>query len=98
MRPDWVMLGMPLPNGWVRLVASQTLSQVQLETYVNNVPNFYDPYGVVDVKWRYVLTAELSSFVLIDAVDYPTAFERLFKEWSPQGKHMAIDQGQKELE
>ncbi len=98
-RPDWVMLGIPLPNGWVRLIASQSLNRAELETFVLDPPSFFDDFVNSYIEWRYMLTAEMRDVVVIEAVDYPAAFESLFKHWTPSsGKHIAIDMGQKELE
>lgn len=90
MRPDWVMVGVPLDDdtGRVWILASRTLSVVQLRSIVNE-PAFvsaFDSYlwDAPRIK-RYDLTASMSDVVFTVGRDYGEALATLLKHWSPSG-------------
>lgn len=97
-RPDWVMCGVPLPNGWVRLLASRELNQAQLaaefeRAQVVDDGDLLPTWGPL-VQQRIALTTEMRTFTVIDAPDYPTAFRELFKDWTPgPAGHPAVTEG-----
>ena len=82
-RPDWVMCGMPW-NGGVRLLASKDMTHAELSAdfgYADiGIPG-WDPPAMT--SRRITLTAGMSTFVLIEAPDYPSAFAALFEQWTP---------------
>ena len=83
-RPDWVMCGVQNPAGGVRLLASSELTQAELEAQIDRPDIFHDPlFGPSPVTQRLNLTAEMRTFTMIEAPDYPAAFQALFKHWSP---------------
>lgn len=88
--PDWVMVGMPAPNGaGVWLIASKDLNSAELKAdFDRQWVNIGDPFEQVIpgpvIRSEYTLTAVLRRFVLIEAADYPAAFTALFKHWSPE--------------
>lgn len=97
-RPDWVMCGAPGLGGGVRLIASGELNQAELEaqfSYPDIRGLFLDPSGV---SQRFTLTAEMRTFTVIDAPDYPAAFKALFEGWTPEpaARH-ALGGGQREI-
>ena len=101
-RPDWVMCGAQNPDGRVRLLASKELTQAELreEMEYPDLPYperlFVNPF---DVTQRFFLTAQMRSFTIIDAPDYPAAFKSLFEGWSPgPTPRLALGEGLRELE
>lgn len=106
-RPDWVMCGAPNPSGGVRLIASKELNRAELEAQFEYediwdgglfAPAGLTPVGRVLRSHRYSLTADMRTFVVIDAPDYPSAFRSLFEGWSPEpASRAAIGEGQREL-
>lgn len=97
-RPDWVMCGMTLPTGGVRLLASQQLNRADLEAIFDHRAVFeFDPVPLM-TSYRIILTTEMRTFVVIDAPDYPAAFQALFEQWTPgQAPSPAIGEGQREI-
>ena len=97
--PDWVMCGVQNPAGGVRLLASQDLTQAELQALIDYPEIVYDPFPVPgQVRQRFLLTAEMRTFSMIEAPDYPAAFQALFEHWSPQpAARAAIGEGQMEL-
>jgi hypothetical protein len=88
MRPDWVMLGVSNADGTVRLIASKELTRAELE-YEADYEEIHslwslEPPRMVQTSAVYRLTAELRTWVLITAVDYPAAFDALFGQWAPE--------------
>jgi hypothetical protein len=97
-RPDWAMCGMPNPAGGVRLIASKELNTAELEAHLS-FPEirglFLDPSTVTE---RYTLTAEMRTFVIIDAPDYLSAFKSLFEGWTPEpADRPALGEGQRTI-
>jgi hypothetical protein len=101
--PDWVMCGMRLATGGVRLLASKELTLAELEVMVERQDIFWAPGDILPVaqavtSQRMTLTTHMRTFVVIDAPDYPSAFSDLFRDWSPEGDvRLAITTGQGEL-
>ena len=90
-RPDWVMCGCPVPGG-VRLLASKDMTHAELSAdygYADiGVPGWDPP---VLTSRRITLTAGMSTFIMIEAPDYPSAFAALFEQWTPgPGEHRAL--------
>jgi hypothetical protein len=82
-RPDWVMCGMPW-NGGVRLLASKDMTHAELEAKFDHVNVECGlVYLPVLAGHRITLTAGMSTFIVIDAPDYPSAFAALFEQWTP---------------
>ena len=102
-RPDFVMCGVPRPEGGVRLIASDRLSYAELRAEWTRQDTFWDTIGIAPVaaittNFDLILTCHMGHLIIIDAPDYPTAFEHLFKQWSPQRQRTGIDQGQPAIE
>lgn len=89
-QPDWVMIGAQLDNGRVRLLASKELNQAELEVTRNWHDSLFEHVPTAAPVPRYFLTAEMRTYVLIEADDYPTAFGSLFRQWSPESERQAI--------
>jgi hypothetical protein len=92
-RPDWVMCGCPTAGG-VRLVASKDMTHAELEMQFG-YQDIYDggltAAYALPVSRRVTLTAGMTTFVMIDAPDYPTAFRALFEQWTPgPGERVAL--------
>jgi hypothetical protein len=90
--PNWVMLGIDMPDGSVRLFVSDKLTQSELELQMNLS---FDWLSLADVRAlissrTLTLTTWMSDLVIINALDYRSAFEALFKTWTPQ-QHKAIE-------
>jgi hypothetical protein len=84
-RPDWVMVGVS-HDGGVTLYASRELNYAELVYEADYDEAFFGYEAAVAVKTsaRHRLTADLRTFVLIQAPDYPAAFTRLWGVWSPE--------------
>lgn len=103
VRPDWVMLGMPGPTG-VLLIASKKLTYAELTVELDRMI-LYDGLFPAAVPWLRPVRQDISvkvhmrDFVLIEALDYQTAFDELFKTWSPTpDQPKEISTGPRELE
>lgn len=98
-RPDWVMCGMPQPGGdGVRLIASKELDRAELEAQVSRLEVWPGEMFPDPVSQRFLLTAEMRTFTVIDAPDYAVAFRTLFEGWTPgPASRPALTDGQREL-
>jgi hypothetical protein len=90
-RPDWVMTGMPAPDGrpGVWLLASKELTRADIESVSERAPDMWldDPRDVLPgpvISRRVTLSVGMRHFIIIEAADYPTAFRDLFARWSPE--------------
>jgi hypothetical protein len=103
LNPDFVVCGGPTANGWVRLFASKDLTRAELDVV--------EDYEDIDISWYRVemlprrthrtitLSTVLKHLIIIEAPDYKTAWESLFKDWSPErAAKPAITKGQPQLE
>ena len=93
IRPDFVMVGVPLPDGSVELWASTELSYAELEALTRTVDVWDAPWdlmpaGIVPTSTSYTLRAGLSRFVIVRAPDYRAALEALITDpsWQPPGE------------
>jgi hypothetical protein len=85
-QPDWVMCGMSLPEGGVRLITSQQLNRAELQALFRRMST------------AITLSTEMATCTVIDAPDYPTAFQNLFAKWNPQSApRPGITEGQREI-
>lgn len=85
-RPDWVMCGIPWPEGGkVSIIASTELSQAELEAQRDAFD--LDPFDVLGPfrmgPMRYTLRVEMHRFVIVVADTYEQAFRSLFEQWTP---------------
>lgn len=85
--PDWVMVGVPVEGGGVRLLASLTLTRAELEQKIDGfdlIPISSNPKSAVArVPRRIVtITAVMRDFTQILAEDYPSALRSLLEMWS----------------
>lgn len=88
VRPDWVITGVPLPGGGVRLIASTDLRVASVQerqerwfdgSNPDNLLQGFDPAG-----WVYDLKVTMKGYTLVEAADYPTALTMLFNRWNPE--------------
>ncbi|MBF9135292.1 hypothetical protein I0C86_41310 [Plantactinospora sp. S1510] len=80
--PDWVILGVPTPDGQVVICASKDLNHAELAAELDE----YDWGGFLGRRTptrRYELTVEMRSYVLVLADTYQEALRKLFGVWSP---------------
>lgn len=87
-RPDFVICGGPLETGGVRLFASKELTHAELSAVMQYQDLYWDYASLIpDARaltyQRITLSVHMKTFVIIDAPDYKSAFEHLFKDWSP---------------
>lgn len=83
-RPDFVIVGVPA-DGRVMLMASTELNEVELraETEFDEWPDRYGMLRAEPRRTRYFLTTQMRGYVVVIADNYPEAFARLFRQWSP---------------
>jgi hypothetical protein len=82
-RPDFVMVG-GQQDGRVYLVASKSLSEVELRAEVDRPEFLYGTLHRVLPRERYFITAETRDFVMVVGDSYAEAFATLFEEWTPE--------------
>jgi hypothetical protein len=100
-RPDWVMVGMPMDDGRVRLIASKELNYAELQVKIGHQDIFEGiaPVRAVVTSREILLTTDMRTFILIEADTYADAFSELFRQWSPErGRHPAIEPGLPQIE
>lgn len=103
-RPDFTICGMERPEGGVRLIASKTLSYVELRADYRRQDIFWEPRDIMPVasvltSYDLILSTHMANFIVIDAPDYPSAFEELFRKWRPErDERTGIDQGHPAIE
>jgi hypothetical protein len=85
-RPDWVMIGASTPGGGVILMASQRLTQAELETALEWERDEWSHYERSPrlAQRQFRLTADLLEYVVIVADSYEEAFQRLWETWTPE--------------
>jgi len=108
--PDFVIVGTPLPDGRVRIVASKDLSEAELK-YEARMQDVYsgsqfggydslDPVTSVTTRTVWTMSTVMLKFTMIDAPDYGTALRHLMDMW--KGSYTAdrrpIGEGQREVE
>jgi hypothetical protein len=71
--PEWAMVGCLMPNGKVRLIASRELDEAELQAVLRSM--YFKP------KWT--LQMVMVDYIVIEANDYPSAFQHLFETWTP---------------
>lgn len=83
-RPDWVMLGVPYPDG-VLLIASRELNHAELRSEYErrDSVNWDEPVVRNAGRAVVVLTAQLKRLVMVQADTYGQAFDHLFRQWRP---------------
>lgn len=74
----------------VMVMASIDLRQLEFEVENEFESSFFDRSYMPPPRKTYTLTAESSSLVQVIAPDYPTAFARLFEQWSPEQQNRGI--------
>lgn len=88
VRPDFAMVGITddnaHPHTRVILIASTELSQVELRSEVKN-PGYYFLGSYVKPTYLKFLTAEMRTYVIVQAATYQEAFQKLFSTWDPRG-------------
>jgi hypothetical protein len=98
--PDWVMLGVPTPNGQVAIYASKELNHAELthETDEDDLREWLAwPVSRVP-RQRIELTVEMRTYVVITADTYAQAFRVLFDEWSPEPGRSELEPAVKAIE
>jgi hypothetical protein len=97
--PDWVMLGVPTPDGKVAIYASKELNHAELTHEIEQDDVFwrYDQRPRFPPRTRIELTVEMRTYVIVTADTYAQAFRVLFDEWSPEPGRTAIDASMKAI-
>lgn len=86
-RPDWVMLGMPLPDGNVAIIASRSLLSAELATETDHEEvafGFGEPLRRYLTSQITTVSAAMTDFVYIVGPDYPTVMSNLAEHWQPK--------------
>lgn len=91
LAPDWVMIGCAMPNEKVRLVASKDLNEAELHCVAQEMQTWSFTRMLPPLR-IYHLTASMRTFVMVEADSYPSAFEGLFRQWSPDVERDQIDE------
>lgn len=89
-RPDWALVGVRVTNNpeWpYMIIASDSLSQAELEAELHTWESL-DPWSDPWEAWppprpTYMLTANMSTFVLAYGTSYADAFRKIFNTWNP---------------
>jgi hypothetical protein len=81
--PDFVIVGSPAADGGVVLLASQELNDAELRAEVP-LPDVTAWPALAAPKPRYFITAQMRTYVIIWAPDYPAAWRSLFEHWAPK--------------
>lgn len=81
-RPDFVMAGARLPDGRVRLIASDKVSHAELNAEYDWA-RIDDGMHMTSVPAgsRIALTARVGTFTIVEADDYPTAIAEMALVW-----------------
>jgi hypothetical protein len=91
--PQWVIVGIDLPNGKVRVIASDKLLQAELKMDYDWL-NLQDPAFTVGIsmvtRYEVTLTLKMLNLRIVDADDYATAVAHLFGNWTPH-RHIMIE-------
>jgi hypothetical protein len=92
MRPQWVIVGIDLPDGRVRIVASDQLTHAALAVNYGWLSrSFFDDIGThVMTRYEITLTIHMLNFRIVEAQDYATALADLFGAWKPE-RRIAIE-------
>lgn len=81
--PDWVMLGVPNPQGGVMIIASLELTQAELRLEAEmNLDSFFYIVGADTLK-HYELSATMRSVVITVGETYADALRTLMENWKP---------------
>lgn len=86
IKPDFVVVGATYPNGRVKLLASKTLTEVELKENLQ-FPDIFDRRRVLlfDSKVDITLIAKLKDYIEVWGDSYPEAWHSLFSQWTPEG-------------
>jgi hypothetical protein len=86
--PQWVIVGSHLDDGTVMVIASKTLSRATLDVRARQVRemSLHDMFSRDHSRPEISLMLIMDEIVMIQAVNYPAAFEALFRQWSPPGR------------
>jgi hypothetical protein len=91
--PQWVIVGIDLPDGRVRVIASDKLLQADLKIDYDWL-NLQDPSFTVGIsmvtRYQVTLTLKMLELRIVDADDYATAIAKLFGNWTPH-RRIAIE-------
>jgi hypothetical protein len=98
--PDWVMLGVPTPNGQVAVYASKELNHAELthETEMDEYLWLWSDLIQRVPRRRIELTVEMRTYVVVIADTYAEAFRILFDEWSPEPARSELEPAVKAIE
>lgn len=81
-RPDFVILGVPHPDGGVMVLASTELREAELQYEADYVESLF--HSRPERVWEeYRLTTRMRSYVTVIGDSYPDALSKLFGQWSP---------------
>lgn len=99
-KPDWVMLGVSFGDK-VRVLASTELTEAELASELENYDDLYGGWDFgrtgVRPRYRHTVTAEMRTFVMVEADTYELALAALFGQWTPKPAERAALTGRREL-
>lgn len=101
-RPDWVMLGVPQPNGKGAIFASTDLTEAELrhETEMDKWARWSLVPPTRHLVTRIFLEVQMRTYVMVVADTYAEALATLLREWKPerQSQHALDLSGPREIE
>ena len=86
-------------NGKVYLLASKTLTEVELRSEADEIDMGYRRYRypAPPPTYRHFVTAEMKDWIQVVADSYAEAFSTLFDQWTP-GQRAQIESRQQAIE
>ena len=91
-RPQWVIVGIDLPTGGVRIIASDSLTTAELEVQYDWL-NLGLPVtvGISRInRYEVSLTLKMLNLRIVEAATYGEALSGLFGNWTPE-RRIAIE-------
>jgi len=98
--PDWVMLGIPTPDGRVAIYASKELNHAELTHETERDDYLWSPYDLIQriPRRRIELTVNMRTYYVVTADTYAEAFRSLFDAWSPEPVRPELEPAVKAIE
>ena len=98
--PDWVMLGIPMPDGRFAIYASTELNHAELRHEIEEPDWITGWHSRIRTPGRTIveLTVNMRTYVIVTADSYAQAFDRLFAHWSPQPVRPEVTAAQSAIE
>ncbi|MDE1673781.1 hypothetical protein [Nocardia gipuzkoensis] len=90
-RPDFVILGLPKPDGGVIVYASKDLRRAELDYFAEYGENAAFLARPRPIRRGYTLTTEMGRIAIATGTDYADAMRNLFTMWQPPTPDRSID-------